>query len=78
MQDNVFADIVATELSDRSMLKWLQTLGLHSFEARHFEGGLTTDTKERRILASQKRKEKEAAGDDVAEKRPKVGGESDI
>ena len=37
MEDNVFADIVKTEVEERPMLKWLQTLGLHSFEARHFE-----------------------------------------
>lgn len=37
MQDNVFSDIVRTEVSERNMLKWLQTLGVHNYQARHFE-----------------------------------------
>ena len=37
MRDNVYNDIIQTEIKERNMLHWLQTLGLHSFEARHFE-----------------------------------------
>ncbi len=33
----VFSDVVFTEKSDRSMLEWMSTLPLHTFERHHFE-----------------------------------------
>ena len=69
MEDNVFADIIKTEAEDRSMLKWLQTLGLHSFEARSFEN-MTTPQRVENIMEAKKRSQNVASNSEA--KQPKI------
>ena len=69
MEDNVFADIIKTEAEDHSMLKWLQTLGLHSFEARNFEN-MTTPQRVENIMEAKKRSQNVASNSEA--KLPKI------
>jgi len=69
MEDNVFADIIKTEAEDHSMLKWLQTLGLHSFEARSFEN-MTTPQRVENIMEAKKRSQNVASNSEA--KQPKI------
>lgn len=43
MRDNVYSDIVRSEILNKSMLEWLRTLYVHSFAARHFEHEIPKD-----------------------------------
>ena len=70
MEENVFADIIKTEAEDRSMLKWLQTLGLHSFEAGSFEN-MTTPQRVENIQAEAKKRSQNVASNSEA-KQPKI------
>ena len=37
MRENVYSDIVRTEIESRNMLEWLRSLYVHSYASRHFE-----------------------------------------
>ena len=67
MIDNVYGDIVETEIESKSMLEWLRTLNIHSFEQRHFENlGMDQESRQKHreytnVKIALKRKTKEEA-----------------
>jgi len=68
MRKNVYSDIVRTEVGERSMLKWLQTLNIHNYEARHFENtGGNLNGEGLAAIVATKRAQKNKAGEEVGE-----------
>lgn len=36
-EDFIYSDIIKTEVEEKSMLKWMECLTMHTFQPRHFE-----------------------------------------